>query len=37
MLKGEMVLLRPMKQEDIVRQHEFDQELNGWHRSAGMR
>ena len=26
MLKGKKVLLRPMKQEDIVRQHEFNQD-----------
>ena len=27
MLKGERVVLRPMRQEDIARQHEFDQDL----------
>ena len=26
MLKGRHVLLRPMKQEDVVRQHEFNQD-----------
>ena len=26
MLKGEKVLLRPMKRDDIARQHEFDQD-----------
>lgn len=28
MLKGSKVLLRPMKPEDIVRQHEFNQEID---------
>jgi RimJ/RimL family protein N-acetyltransferase len=27
MIKGNRILLRPMKQEDIVRQHEFNQDL----------
>ena len=27
MLKGEKVVLRPMRQEDIARQHEFDQDI----------
>ena len=26
MFKGEKVLLRPMKQEDVARQHEFNQD-----------
>ena len=27
MLKGKKALLRPMKQEDVARQHEFNQDL----------
>ena len=27
MLKGERVLLRPMKAEDVPRQHEFNQSI----------
>ena len=27
MLKGERVLLRPVRQDDVARQHEFDQDL----------
>lgn len=27
MLKGERVVLRPMKQEDVARQHEFNQDM----------
>jgi RimJ/RimL family protein N-acetyltransferase len=27
MLKGDRVMLRPMRQEDIARQHEFNQDL----------
>ncbi len=27
MLKGERVILRPMSQDDIARQHEFNQDI----------
>src|SRR5512136_1426779 len=27
MLKGEKVILRPLRQDDVVRQHEFNQDL----------
>jgi RimJ/RimL family protein N-acetyltransferase len=30
MLKGERVLLRPMRRDDIPRQHEFDQNMQLW-------